>query len=369
MNDILVFSHLRWNFVYQRPQHIMSVLAKQHRILFIEEEIFSDHTDGYAITCVADHIHVIQLHLQKGNDADITERKQALLESIIATENIVDYIAWYYTPMAYAFSRHLHPQVIVYDCMDELSAFLFAPPELIKNEKDLLQAADLVFTGGYSLYEAKKNLHPAVFCMPSSIDKKHFENARKPLKDPPDQAGIGYPRLGFFGVIDERFDTALIKEAAHKKRDWQFIFLGPVVKIDKRQLPYLPNIHYFGMKNYQELPAYLSNWQIAILPFAINEATKFISPTKTPEYLAAGKPVISTPIKDVVRSYGEKGLVAIVQNADEFIEAGLKLLSLREDEWLSEVDGFLKNLSWENTVAMMMHYVESVQSICKESVL
>jgi len=368
MKDIVVFSHLRWDFVFQRPQHIMSILARQHRILFIEEEIFTDEPDGYHISLVADRIFTIRPHLQKNIAYDITDRKRKLLDRIMIRENVVDYMAWYYTPMAYDFSNHLQHHVIVYDCMDELSAFLFAPPELIKNEQRLLQAADLVFTGGYSLYEAKKNLHPAVFCFPSSIDKTHFEQARQSLDDPADQTGIGYPRMGFFGVIDERFDSKLIKAVALQKPDWQFVFLGSVVKIDPQQLPHLPNIHYLGMKTYQELPAYLSNWQIAILPFAINESTKYISPTKTPEYLAAGKPVISTPIKDVVRSYGENGLVAIAHNADTFIEAGQKLLSLREEEWLTEVDAFLKDMSWENTVAEMLHYIESVRLTSKEKV-
>ncbi|MBX9448921.1 MAG: glycosyltransferase family 1 protein [Taibaiella sp.] len=368
MEDIIVFSHLRWHFVFQRPQHIMSRLAKHYRIIFIEEALFSGENDGYDISYAAQNIWVIQPHLKTGDNSDITERKRAITDLIIDELDIVDYVAWYYTPMSYAFSNHLHPHAIIYDCMDELSAFLFAPPELISNEADLLEAADIVFTGGFSLYEAKKGLHPVVYCMPSSIDKVHFLKAREPLEDPDDQAEIGFPRFGFFGVIDERMDTTLLQEVAKEKPEWQFIIIGPVVKIDEKHLPRLSNIHYLGMKRYQELPSYISHWQIAFLPFAMNESTRYISPTKTPEYLAAGKPVISTPIRDIVRMYGKNNLVSIAKNANEFIAAGEDLLMQADDVWLAEVDEFLSTMSWDNTVAEMNECLQNVIMAKKEKV-
>lgn len=368
MEDIIVFSHLRWDFVFQRPQHIMSRLAKHYRIIFIEEELYSGENDGYDISYAAQDIRVVQPHLKTDDNNDITERKRAVLDLIIDELDIADYVAWYYTPMSYAFSDHLQPKAIIYDCMDELSAFLLAPAELVSNEADLLKAADIVFTGGFSLYEAKKELHPVVYCMPSSIDKMHFLKAREPVEDPADQTGIGFPRFGFFGVIDERLDITLLQEVAKEKPEWQFIIIGPVVKIDEKRLPCLPNIHYLGMKSYKELPSYISHWQIAFLPFAMNESTRFISPTKTPEYLAAGKPVISTPVKDVVRTYGANGLVSIAKNANEFIAAGENLLMQTDDVWLAKVDEFLSMMSWDNTVAEMNECLQNVIMAKKEKV-
>ncbi|RYD96493.1 MAG: glycosyltransferase family 1 protein [Sphingobacteriales bacterium] len=368
MKDLVVFSHLRWDFVFQRPQHILSRLANAYRITFIEEEVDAAGPDGYTDYLAAPNIRVFRPHLQKDNGGDITARKRALVDGIIEALGIYDFIAWYYTPMAYAFTRHLSPALVIYDCMDELSAFLFSPPDLLANEAALLQAADLVFTGGYSLYEAKKDKHPAVYCMPSSIDKAHFAKARAIGQEPADQVGIPVPRIGFFGVIDERFDSRLIREAAARKPEWHFVIIGPVVKINPDDLPRRSNIHYLGSKSYEELPSYIRSWQIAMLPFAINEATRFISPTKTPEYLSAGKPVLSTPVKDVVRTYGENGLAAIVANTDEFIAEGEKCLQQNDPEWLVKVDRFLATMSWDELVMSMETQMRRVLTLKKEKV-
>jgi UDP-galactopyranose mutase len=243
--------------------------------------------------------------------------------------------------------------------MDELSAFLFAPEALKENEARLIDRADLVFTGGNSLYLAKKHLHKNIHCFPSSIDKDHFRTARGGRNEPLDQMGIGCPRIGFFGVIDERLDIDLLKEVAEARRDWQFVLVGPIVKIDPATLPQAPNIHYMGQKPYTELPAYLSGWDIAMMPFANNASTKFISPTKTPEYLAGGKPVIAPSIADVVHPYGELGLVAIADTARDFIQAAEGILRRgASEQWLQRVDCYLKDLSWDNTVAGMRALME-----------
>jgi len=270
-----------------------------------------------------------------------------------------NYFSWYYTPMALPFTDHLTPELVVYDCMDELSAFKFAPPELTILEKELLKKADVVFTGGQSIYEAKKNAHHNIHAFPSSIDKHHFGKARKIKEDPEDQKHIAHPRFGFFGVIDERFDIELIDAVAKAKPEWQFILLGPIVKIDPNTLPRYNNVHYLGGKKYEELPEYLAGWDIAMVAFAMNESTKFISPTKTPEYLAAGKPVISTPIRDVVRPYGDNKLVHIVSNPNEFIKAAEKELSKkRKASWLKKVDDFLLYNSWDRTWGQMVRHIE-----------
>jgi Glycosyltransferase len=270
-------------------------------------------------------------------------------------------VFWYYTPMALTFTEHFNPVASVYDCMDELSGFKGAPSQISLLEKRLFRQVDLVFTGGQSLYEAKRNQHPAVYAFPSSIDASHFGKARTTVTDPEDQASIPHPRLGFFGVIDERFDTELLDQVAAKRPDWQFIMIGPVVKIHPDSLPKHPNIHYLGPKKYNELPGYLAGWDIALLLFARNESTRFISPTKTPEYLAAGKPVISTSIRDVVRPYGELKLVEITDNPDEFIKAAEKILSRpASSEWLTRVDAFLENMSWDKTWAQMSDLIDEV---------
>ena len=275
--------------------------------------------------------------------------------------NLAEHAFWYYTPMALDFTRKYTPEIIVFDCMDELSAFKFAPEELKSLEKELLNKADVVFTGGNSLYEAKKNQHSNIHSYPSSIEKEHFAKAREINTCPEDQIKTSKPKLGFYGVIDERFDIELIKGIADARPDWQICLIGPVVKIDPNTLPQNENIHYLGSKNYKELPAYLANWDIALIPFMINESTRFISPTKTPEYLAAGKPVISTPIKDVISPYGKNKLVHIANNAAGFIEAAEKELAAADKRlWLKRVDALLAENSWDNTCSSMLGCMQQV---------
>ncbi|RYG53889.1 MAG: glycosyltransferase family 1 protein [Chitinophagaceae bacterium] len=352
--DIVCFSHLRWDFVFQRPQHLLTRFADFSRVFYIEEAYFHSHEDWYEET-IHGNIHVIKMHVcGEHDDPFAVARQKKLLHEVTAKYQFKEYVTWYYTPMALPIAADLNPVATVYDCMDELSAFKFAPTRLKELEKELLRQADVVFTGGYSLYHAKKHQHDNVHAFPSSIDKKHFKKARKNIVDPADQASIGGPRFGFYGVLDERFDISLISEVAEKRPEWQFVLIGPVVKIDPNALPKRDNIHYLGSKRYNELPDYLSGWDIAMVCFALNEATKFISPTKTPEYLAGGKPVISTPIKDVVTTYGSTGLVDIAANADEFIAAAEKELARTDKrEWLKKVDAFLAKESWDIIVNEM----------------
>jgi UDP-galactopyranose mutase len=309
-------------------------------------------------------VHVVVPHLPDGlrSEIAINAVMKEMTRQLFTEHDINEYVFWYYTPMALNFTEHFTPIASVYDCMDELSAFKGAHSRLPLLEKELFRRVDLVFTGGQSLYEAKRGQHPAVYAFPSSIDKAHFGKARKSVSDPEDQASIPHPRLGFFGVIDERFDIDLLDQVASKRPDWQFVIIGPVVKINPDALPQHKNIHYLGGKKYDELPDYLAGWDIALLLFARNESTRFISPTKTPEYLAAGKPVISTSIKDVVRPYGELQLVEITDTADEFIAAAEKILSGSRcgAEWLSKVDAFLENISWDNTWAQMSDLIDRV---------
>lgn len=358
--DLVCLSHLRWDFVYQRPQHLLSRCAKERRVFFVEEPIFDDGASWKLdISQREDGVWVVIPRLPSGLNQDLLQAmQQSLIDELFAEQAIANPILWYYTPMALSFTSHLKPVCVVYDCMDELSAFKGASPELRQLEVQLFEKADLVFTGGHSLYEAKRQHHPQMYAFPSSIDVKHFAQARELTIDPSDQAPIPHPRLGFYGVIDERMDLELLDGIAQARPDWHLVIVGPVVKIDPESLPKHPNIHYLGGKSYQELPQYLAGWDVALLPFARNESTRFISPTKTPEYLAAGKPVVSTSIRDVVRPYGEQGLVHIADTVPEFVAAIEPAMQLQQDmNWLQQVDEFLSHTSWDQTWADMMKSV------------
>ena len=366
--DLICFSHLRWNFVYQRPQHLMNRAAKPGRVFYFEEPVFTPMPDNLSIKMDPGHqVIVVTPELRKevagANTSkwSVENRMSKLVEELVTQFEISEYVAWYYAPMALAFTGHLAPRAIVYDCMDELSAFKFAPAELVDYERKLLAKADLVFTGGHKLYQAKKAFHKNIHPFPSAIDKSFFFPARTKLAEPEDQTRIPHPRLGFFGVIDERFDIDLVREMADLKPDWQFIFIGPVVKIDEAALPKNTNIHYLGMKDYTELPGYISGWDLCIMPFAINASTEFISPTKTPEFLAAGKRVISTPIHDVIYPYGADGLVGIADTAAGFIElAEHDLAKTSDPHWLGKVDQYLSTISWDKTWKNMESLIAEV---------
>ena len=308
-----------------------------------------------------DNIWIVTPHLLESYTPDeLVFQQRILLSSLYNDYEIKYYMHWFYTPMALTISNHLRPQMIIYDCMDELSNFKFAPVELKQKEKELFRIADLVFTGGYNLYEAKKNEHHNIFPFPSSIDKDHFLQARTLTKEPGDQSNLSHPIFGFYGVIDERFDVALLREVASRRSKWNFVIIGPVVKIDPATLPQLKNIHYLGNKKYDQLPAYLSGWDVAMIPFLLNDSTKYISPTKTPEYLAAGVPVISSSIVDVVNPYAVNDLVHIADDADGFINAAEKeLATINKQNWLIRVDIFLKNNSWDQTWSEMMEQINS----------
>jgi glycosyltransferase involved in cell wall biosynthesis len=347
---VICLSHLRWNFVFQRPQHLMTRCARTRRVFFFEEPLPVSGMQTRVQITQSDGLTVVVPQLPDGlSEQERVEEQRRALDQLLQSEGIQDYVLWYYTPMALAFTSHLNPCAIVYDCMDELSAFRGAPAVLKEREAALMSRAHLVLTGGQSLYEAKKHAHSNIHPFPSSVDVAHFGRARRIVNDAPDQADIPHPRLGFFGVIDERMDLGLVAEVAGARPDWQIVMLGPVVKIDPATLPQRPNIHYLGPKSYQELPAYVAGWDVALLPFARNEATRFISPTKTPEYMAAGLPVVSTSIRDVVRPYGQQGLVRIADASADFVAACEAAMEESRQQRLAQHDAFLRHLSWDDT--------------------
>ena len=362
---LLCFSHLRWDFVFQRPQQLMSRFANEMTVIFWEEpvEIDERETPLLRVRAADDYpnVRIVVPHLPSGLSGEARDAALKRLLDAYSAGLSRPIVAWYYTPMMLPFSRDLDASVVVFDAMDELSKFKFAPAKLLDLEQELIERADLVFTGGSSLYEAKKDRHPSVHCFPSSVDRTHFAKARVRQFEPADQEDLNRPRLGFYGVIDERFGTELLDEVARMRPDWSFVMVGPVVKISEEELPKRPNIHYLGPKKYEQLPAYLSGWDVALMPFAMNESTQFISPTKTPEYLAGGKPVVSTPIKDVVRHYGHLEGVGIASTAEEFVAECERMLALPKDgEWLAEADLMLSATSWSTTQARMSGLIAEV---------
>ncbi|WP_310584337.1 glycosyltransferase, partial [Deinococcus sp.] len=317
----------------------MTRAARQYRAFYVEEPIFyegsndigkGDHLERFTD---ASGVTVCTPHILAGLSAQESQARTArLVEELLRQEGLERYVLWVYTPMEWPVVSGLSPALTVYDCMDELSGFRHAPIQLREREQQLFARADLVFTGGQRLWEAKRLQHPFAYPFPSSVDVPHFEQARAAQGDPADQSGIRFPRLGFYGVLDERFDAALVSELAQRRPEWSIVLLGPVVKVSLEELPQESNVFYLGQKTYEQLPAYLSHWDAALLPFARNAATEFISPTKTPEYLAAGVPVVSTAIHDVVRPYGELGLLRVADDAAGFEAAILGALEGRGSE-------------------------------------
>jgi protoporphyrinogen oxidase/glycosyltransferase involved in cell wall biosynthesis len=367
MQTIIVFSHLRWDFVFQRPQHLMTRLAQSHRIFFFEEPVFDPGPDRIAISTPAPGVTVCRPHTslrQPGFSEEQLPALKNLLQELVRSQDIEAPVAWMYTPMALPLLEAIDATAVVYDCMDELSAFLDAPPELLLREAALLKIADVVFTGGPSLYRAKQSRHPNVHCFPSSVQREHFAQALDPSIDHAEQHDIPHPRFGFFGVIDERFDPTSIALLADAHPEWQVVLVGPVVKIDAARLPRRANIHYMGQRSYQELPAFLAGWDVCMLPFAINEATRYISPTKVLEYMAAEKPIVSTPVVDVADPYGH--IVHLGRNSQAFVEACERALT-ESDAGKARRAALMRNVvgstSWDNTATRMAQLIdEAVKS-------
>jgi len=365
---LLCFSHLRWDFVWQRPQHLMSRFARDREVYFIEEPLFDPQAgeppDGARFALHLDHGVVVAQPICRdpgpGQGARLDEMYARLTRRLVEERELGEYVVWFYTPMLLPAIRELEPSLIVYDAMDELSLFKGAPPELMPRERQLLQLADIVFTGGVSLGKAKAALHPNVRAFPSGVEVEHYRRALDPATVvPPDLEALPRPRIGFFGVIDERADLELLAAVARLRPQWSWVLIGPVVKIDPAELPCLPNIHYLGQKPYRDLPAYVKGFDVCMMPFALNDATRFISPTKTLEYMAAQKPIVSTPVADVVGSYGQ--VVRIAGDAAAFVaqvEAALAETPEDRAARIAREREILVRSSWDAIAAQMDELME-----------
>jgi glycosyltransferase involved in cell wall biosynthesis len=361
--DLLCFSHLRWNFVFQRPQHLMSRFGRERRVFYVEEAIFEDASDTpywEERICAQSGVHILLPHLPEALRHSPNVSLRQLVVELIESRSISQPLIWFYTAMALDFvPPEMAASLVIYDCMDELSAFLNAPAAMRDNENRIFALADLVFTGGYSLFEAKRDRHSSIFPFPSGVDAAHFSLARC-MGERGVQRDISRPSIGFAGVIDERMDLPLLAEIARMRPHWQLLMVGPVVKIDPATLPHHPSIHWLGMQDYAGLPELFAGWDVAMMPFALNESTRFISPTKTLEYLAAGLPVVSTPIHDVVHPYGTKGLVRIAASARDFVHEIEEALLERESvERQKRADEFLASRSWEETWHRMNQLIDT----------
>ncbi len=361
MPTIVVFSHLRWDFVFQRPQHLLSRLAQHYPVLFVEEPEYDGGAPFMHRTHPAPNVTVCRAHTPI-QAPGFHDEQLRLLQPMVAqlAPPGEDVIAWFYTPMALPLLQALQPKLVVYDCMDELASFRNPPKQLLQRESALLNIADLVFAGGPSLYEAKKHRHPNVHCFPSSVDVQHFRQALDRARSHPQQEHIPHPRLGFYGVLDERFDPELVDRVAAARPDWQIVLAGPVVKIEQERLPRRPNIHYLGQQPYEALPDLLAGWDVCLMPFAINEATKFISPTKVLEYMAAQLPIVGTPIADVANPYGH--VVAIAGDAAAFTaacDAALAQTPAQRAQMAGAMQAIVAATSWNNTAARMRELIDA----------
>ncbi|MBX9578839.1 MAG: FAD-dependent oxidoreductase [Gemmataceae bacterium] len=361
---LVVFSHLRWNFVFQRPQHLMTRFARHRPVLFVEEPVpvAAGVSPYWEVIAVSPGVTACRPHTRAAEPGFSDAQNAALgpmVRELVAERAGGGYDLWFFTPLALPLADGLNPRVVVFDKMDDLASFQGASPALKQREADLLARADVVFTGGPSLYRATKDRHPNCHCFSSSVDTAHFGKAAGPLPEPAGQAGIPRPRLGYFGVIDERFDAPLLAAAADARPDWQWVMVGPVVKIDPATLPRRPNIHYLGQQGYADLPNFLAGWDVALLPFARNESTRLISPTKVLEYMAAGKPVVSTRIADIVEPYG--AMVGLGDEPAEFLaacEAALNESPEAAARRRERFAGVLARTSWDAAAAAMEEMIE-----------
>jgi len=352
---VIVFSNMRWNSLLQRPHHIMSRLAARRDVLFIEEPLRHHGTTQLEVLPVSPRLSVVRprLPLDGGIGSWPLGELEPALVRLLEARGWSTFTAWLDTPMAVRLARALGARTIVYDCVSELSALRFAPAELRERERELFQCADVVFTAGPSLHRVKRDAHQAVHCFPSSVDMSHFAGAIG-LPEAREQEEIPRPRLGYFGAIDGRLDFEILRRLAEARPEWQIILVGPVMRIDEALLPRAANLHFMGPRSYEDLPAFLAGWDVCLLPFSINATTRFLSPAQTLEYMAADRPIVSTPVTDVVEPYGDivylgKGPSGFLEACDRALHDSDSNRSIRR-ALASQV---LRHSSWDETVNRM----------------
>jgi len=363
----IVHSHLRWDFVWQRPQQILSRLAQRSHVLFVEEPVYLDDIPAARldVSLPLPRVHravpMLPGTLRGEYDASIAVIRDLVRKQVAADGPLggafTRTVQWFYTPMpAPAMLGAFNERAVVYDCMDELSKFRFAPTELVDRERHLVANADVVFTGGYKLWQAKSRHHGNVHFFGCGVDVDHFARARsEELAVAPELAKFGRKVMGYFGVIDERIDYDLLAKLAHENSDAELVMVGPVVKVDPNELPQGPNIHWLGQRQYAELPSYVKGFDVCLMPFALNEATEYINPTKTLEYMAAGKPIVSTAVSDVVHNFTP--VVTVAETDDDFVTATAAAIQNPDAAMIARGVEQARANTWESIVARMERIV------------
>jgi len=368
---IVVHSHLGWDWVWQRPQQFLSRLSRKHRILFVEQHpLFTDKTDEAPrniIRQLSDYpnITVLQMQFPKdgGDAAWMEEQRRQLLRKALRGPLAGKFdkpVQWFYDPMAVAtFGNFLDEIAVVYDCMDELSKFKFADPELVQRERLLLSMADVVFTGGRKMYESKIRYNDNCHFYGCGVDVDHYSKARsRHTALPEDIANLEGPVLGYFGVVDERMDYELIERLADANPNWHIVIVGPTAKVDPNDLPQRENIHWMGGRDYAQLPAYTKGFDVCMMPFALNESTEYINPTKALEYMAGGKPIVSTAVPDVVSNFSQ--VVKIAASQDEFITLCEAILARPDQVAIERGLKMAQANTWDAIVAKLEGHINDV---------
>jgi glycosyltransferase involved in cell wall biosynthesis len=365
--SIVVHSHLKWDWVWQRPQQFLSRLSGKHRVLFVENPDFSNDLTNTRVHLreISDfpNINVLQITIPTSRRSDtawIDRERRRTVQSLLNGpfgQRFSSIVQWFYDPMAVTgFAGQLGEELIVYDCMDELSLFRGAPPELIRRERELLALADVVFAGGPKIWHAKRQLNANCFCYGCGVDAKHFAKACDPeLEVPDDVSGLARPVFGYIGVVDERIDYQLLASLAEATQG-SVVMVGPSTKVDPVSFPRRDNLHWLGGRDYSDLPRYAKSFDVCMMPFAMNEATRFINPTKALEYMATGRPIVSTPVEDVVAQF--RDVVTIAKNVRAFTDACERVAARPESQRIERGLALVQRNSWESIVACLEQHIE-----------
>jgi glycosyltransferase involved in cell wall biosynthesis len=369
--SLIVHCHLCWDWVWQRPQQFLSRLSARHRILFVETVGPDPQLAApYARFREAEgfpNITLLRIQFPTGQWSDgrfVDRERRRLVQEALKSELLAGQfqnpVQWFYDPMAVAaFGGRMDEAATVYDCMDELSKFKGAPPVIVERERKLLALADVVFTGGRKMFEAKSRFNANCHFYGCGVDVNHFGKARdESTRVPDDLAHLKKPVLGYFGVVDERMDYELVAKLADANPDWSVAIIGPAIKVDPGQFPQRPNLHWLGGRDYQALPACCKGFDVCLMPFAMNEHTEFINPTKSLEYMATARPIVSSAVPDVISNFGS--VVKIARSHDEFIAHCRQAAASPDREAIERGLKMASENSWESIVNRLDQHIRDV---------
>lgn len=365
MTRLIVFSHLRWDAYRQRAQQLLSRLARHWNVLYVEAPVRAHGAARLAHSVRASDVEVLTpftpLEAPAFDDRQL-DLVGPLLNHFLRAQRSETSLAWFSTPMAWPLAGLCKPRVVIYDCTGER---IECAPLMQEREQALLARADLVLAAGPSLYAAKRKHNANTVCLPSAVDARRFSPARLSRERALTReaaavcAGIGAPRLGFFGAIDERLDLELIAQLADARADWQIVMAGPLRGIAADALPHRANLHWLGAQPQALLPHLMATWDLCLMPFVLNGRTRFLNPDQTLEYMAGVKPIVSTALPDVVALHG--GVVRIAHDAAEFVRACEQVLvepAHKRSQRISEMLSTVSCACWERSAASVQQLIE-----------